>query len=73
MADFAAKTTDIKVGDVVSVICIRQFGGTERIAALVKVVTPGALGVKAVRGDFDNGGGHDLKWLQKSERGKSWQ
>lgn len=65
-------TPDIKVGDVVSVICIRQLGGTEHIPALVTVVTPGSLGVRAVRGDFDNGGGHDLKWLEKSEKGQSW-
>lgn len=65
------ETADLKKGDVISVIRIRQFGPDEHIPAIVKTVSRDAFGAQALRGDFDNGGGHDLVWLEKSAKGRT--
>lgn len=66
------KTADLNKGDVIMVIRIHQFGPDQHIPAVVKTVSRDAFGVQALRGDFDNGGGHDLLWLEKSAKGRTW-
>lgn len=63
----------LKPGDVVSVLRVQQFGPDLRIPATVTLVTDEAFGARAIRGDFDNGGGHDLVWLEKSAKYRTWE
>jgi hypothetical protein len=66
----------VEKGDVIEVRCVERKGAIVRdvwVQARVSGVTvSGLIGAKCLRGAFDDKG-HDLKMLQRSDKGRTWR